>query len=851
MAVLGKEGYFLGKDYRGEEVASVLLPVPDSSWFMVAKVDASEAFAEWRVRSLLMLALFLGLAGCVAGSGIVLWQRYKKAHYRALYHAESTLRKNIELHSVTLKSIGDAVISTDAQGRVELLNAVAETLTGWTQADAQGKPLAEVFNIINENTREIVESPTVRVLREGIVIGLANHTILISRDGSERPIADSGAPIRDEHGKIIGVVLVFRDQTSERAAQESLRKSEMRYRQTLDGMHEGCQIIGPDWKYIYVNDAAAQHGRKKREELIGRTMMQAYPGIETTPIFALLTQCMQERCSVRKDNEFVFSDNSRGFFELSIEPIPEGLFILTLDITERIHAERSLKESETRFRTLFEISADGILIADSATKRFLYTNPAICRFLGYTEEELTSMTPADIHPKDMLPVILAEFEALSRGERSLLEDIPCVQKNGAIVYADINAVVINIDGQSCAAGFFRDITPRKHAEAERAKLQAQFIQAQKMESVGRLAGGVAHDYNNILSIILGNAEMAIAQTASNDTLQENLEEIYRAAIRSRDITRQLLAFARKEIIAPEVIDLNAKIEQMLKMLRRLVGEDIDVIWHPSARIRPVLMDPSQLDQILINLCVNAREAIADTGSVIIETEAVTFAKEYCDEHAGFVPGDFIMVSVSDDGCGMDRETREKIFEPFFTTKGMGQGTGLGLATIYGIVKQNNGFINVYSEPGSGTTFKIYLPGDNHKAVPDLQKTVTVIPEGQGELLLIVEDDPSILKMTERILKNKNYTVLAAKNPSEALQWVEAYADKIALLLTDVVMPGMNGRELAERIKSICPKIRCLFMSGYTANVIAHRGVLDKGLDYIQKPFSMQDLMTKIRAILDQ
>ena len=397
---------------------------------------------------------------------------------------------------------------------------------------------------------------------------------------------------------------------------------------------------------------------------------------------------------------------------------------------------------------------------------------------------------------------------------------------------------------------YHDITERKQAEAEQEKLQAQFNQAQKMESVGRLAGGVAHDYNNISSIIIGYSELALENIEQNTPLYDDLMEIYTAAKRSTDITRQLLAFARQQTIAPKVLDLNDTIESTLKMLRRLIGEDIDLAWLPGPGVWPVKLDPSQVDQIMANLCVNARDAIVDVGKVTIETNNISFDEDYCADHVGFVPGEYAMLSVSDDGSGIAPEALDEIFEPFFTTKDVGKGTGLGLATVYGIAKQNNGFINVYSELNKGTMIKIYLPRHTGKAVEAYNENTLEIPLSKGETVLLVEDDGSILKLGERMLENLGYVVLSANSPSEAIKLAEENAGAINLLITDVVMPEMNGRELSEQLQTLCPDLKTLFMSGYTADVIAHRGVLEDGVCFISKPFSTKDMAVKVREALD-
>jgi nitrogen-specific signal transduction histidine kinase/CheY-like chemotaxis protein len=400
------------------------------------------------------------------------------------------------------------------------------------------------------------------------------------------------------------------------------------------------------------------------------------------------------------------------------------------------------------------------------------------------------------------------------------------------------------------AGRIRDYVAVKRDISTQLMLERQLFQAQKMEAVGRLAGGVAHDYNNMLTVISGYAELALTRVARGEPLHGDLTEILAAARRSTEITRQLLAFSRQQTIDPRVLDLNEAVAGMLKMLHRLIGEDIDLAWRPGDDLCPVKVDPTQIDQILANLCLNARDAITGIGKITIETGRVTFDERYCALHPGFAPGRFALLAVSDDGCGMDEKTRERLFEPFFSTKAAGRGTGLGLATVYGIVKQNDGFINVYSELGRGTTFRIYLPCQAVGGVKprDAGHGAAVTASGT-ETVLLVEDEPAILDLVRRMLENLGYRVLAADTPDAAQQLAAEHGEDIRLLITDVVMPKMNGRELEKRLKPLCPHIKTIFMSGYTANVIAHRGVLDKGVNFVQKPFSLQDLSARIRAVL--
>ncbi|MBJ6799447.1 PAS domain S-box protein [Geomonas propionica] len=392
---------------------------------------------------------------------------------------------------------------------------------------------------------------------------------------------------------------------------------------------------------------------------------------------------------------------------------------------------------------------------------------------------------------------------------------------------------------------------RKWSEDERVTLENQLQQAQRMESIGRLAGGVAHDFNNMLGVIIGHAGLALMDIPPADPIQVHLQEISKAAERSADLTRQLLAFARKQAIKPQVLDLNETISGMLKMLQRLIGEEIHLCWQPGSRIWPVKMDRSQIDQIMANLCVNARDAILSVGTITIKTGTVSIDEAYRLHHHEAVQGEYVWISVSDDGDGMDGETLGHIFEPFFTTKGVGAGTGLGLATIYGIVTQNHGFIDAASEPGQGATFTIHIPRYlGADGAGELQGQAPEPPRGR-ETILLVEDEPAILQMTTMLLKSLGYLVLTAGSPSEAIRSAEQRPGGIDLLMTDVVMPEMNGRELAGVLASGQPRLKCLFMSGYTADIIAHHGVIDDGLYFIQKPFSLPVLAVKLREVLEQ
>ena len=402
------------------------------------------------------------------------------------------------------------------------------------------------------------------------------------------------------------------------------------------------------------------------------------------------------------------------------------------------------------------------------------------------------------------------------------------------------------------ASLITQIIILKRAQANRERLEKQLGMAQRMESVGRLAGGVAHDFNNMLGVILGYTELALDQAQEDHSLRHALLGIRQAAERSADLTRQLLAFARRQAIAPRILDCNKVLDGILTMLRRLIGEDIELIWLPGENLGRIKMDPSQIDQILTNLCVNSRDAInGPTGKVTIETGNTVIDEAYCQDNPGAIAGKYILIAVSDNGTGMTTDTLSRLFEPFFTTKEIGKGTGLGLATVYGIVKQNGGFISVHSQLDQGTTFRIFLP--RHEIADETPSmAIPAAPAGDAyETILLVEDEPMILAMTESMLRRQGYEVLATTSTDQAIVMASESRSRISLLITDVVMPGMNGKVLATRLEPICPNLKHLFMSGYTADVIADHGVLDEGVNFIQKPFTKKDLITKIREVLDQ
>ena len=511
-------------------------------------------------------------------------------------------------------------------------------------------------------------------------------------------------------------------------------------------------------------------------------------------------------------------------------------------MTERATAQQALTESEAHYRVLFESNPNPLFVYTLDTLALLAVNEAAVGQYGYTREEFLAMTLEEMHPPEdvrALRDLVAKSETgfRNRGEWRHRK------KDGTIIDVEITRNTLTFSGRPAALAMAHDITKRKSVET-------QLLQAQKMEAVGRLAGGIAHDFNNLLTAIFGSSDLLLEDLTVDDQRRADVEDIKKAAQRAAALTRQLLAFSRKQVLALQVLDLNALIADLEKMLRRLIGEDIEFRTILTSDLGAVRADPGQLEQVIMNLAVNARDAMPQGGKLTLETANVDLDAAYAQAHAPLAPGRYAMLAVSDTGIGIDAQVKAHIFEPFFTTKEKGKGTGLGLATVYGIVKQSDGSIWVYSEPGQGTTFKIYLPRVEAAAEPPAPKPMPPASVRGSETILLAEDEEAVRNLMRRVLEAHGYTLLVAADGQEALRLADGHKGPIHLLLTDIVMPNLGGRQLAERVVSARHATKVLYLSGYTDDAIVHHGVLEPGIAFLEKPFTPQGLARKVRELLD-
>ncbi|MEJ2185960.1 MAG: PAS domain S-box protein [Gemmatimonadota bacterium] len=616
----------------------------------------------------------------------------------------------------------------------------------------------------------------------------------------------------------------------------------------FDDMFEGIQIIDRDWRYVYLNQPAAAHGRYPRGQLIGRTMMDAYPGIEETEMFGRITRCMKERTPQRMVNRFTYADGDAAWFDLRMSPVPQGVLILSVDVSEQKAAEEELRRSREDLATTLECIAEGVVTTD-VDGRVTGLNPAAEALTGWSLEEARGR-PLDelvrLEDRRTAAVINEPVQTVLRdgSGAGFATDTALIGRSGRPIPVRVSAAPMR------HGGTVRGVVMVMKDVREETELTSMLHHSQKMEAVGRLAGGVAHDFNNVLSVIVGYGDLVLDAVPDGDPIRGWLAEIVKAAERGTTLTRQLLTFSRKSVYEPVELDVNEIITHMGALLRRVIGEDIELIVRLAPDVDGVRFDPAQVEQIIMNLTMNARDAMPDGGRLVIETANVELDEHYVHTHPDAQEGPHVMIAVTDTGQGMDELTRERIFEPFFTTKASGKGTGLGLSTLYGNVKQGGGNVWVYSEAGRGTSVKVYLPRAVETAPTRPAPTAVEAPAPTGhETILVVEDEPAVRDMMRRVLERGGYTVLDAGDARAAVQRSKDHDGPIHLLLTDVVLPGTGGPGMAELLRQDRPALKVAYMSGYADDAIVHHGILEPGTAFIEKPLTSKVLLRKVREFL--
>ena len=708
--------------------------------------------------------------------------------------------------------------------------------------------------VIGRSLSELVDPPyraAVRDLTRRVFRGEADalEYEITGLKGAHRWLHTKATPLRDSNGFIWALLGVTRDITQQKKVEQELRAGEARFRALIEHSNDNIVLFDLEGKIEFCSNSVERVLGYHPDELLGRHFFDLLHPDDRVRIEGDMERVFEQRGhsrtirsrALRKDGTWRILE---GFVtNLLHDPSVRSIVSNLRDITDKVWAEEALIGSEERFAKAFRSSPLPIIITTRAEGRYLDVNEAMVELTGYSREQMIGRTVKDLglwaepeHRDAFIGALLnsgrvAGFQARFR------------TRVGEVREVELFAEQIELGGTACILAITRDITEAK-------KLEAQFRQAQKMEAVGRLAGGVAHDFNNMLAVIVGYSQILEDHLAASDPGQKHVEQIKKAAERASGLTRQLLAFSRQQVLQPRVLNLNSVVKNLARMLRRMIGEDIVLAFQPSAALGSVTADLGQMEQILMNLAVNARDAMPHGGRITIETADVYLEEDHAQHHPTVRAGHYVMLSMTDTGAGMDEQTLSRIFEPFFTTKGAGKGTGLGLSMVYGIVKQSEGYIWANSRLGEGATFRIYFPRVEALADPLTAEKLDMPAMRGSETVLVVEDDESLRTLVVDLLGESGYRVLEATNVQAALE-IARDNDFIQLLLTDVIMPTMSGSELASRLVAMRPGLKVLYMSGYSGDLIASHGVLEQETSLLEKPFTKHGLLGKVRSVLDK
>jgi two-component system cell cycle sensor histidine kinase/response regulator CckA len=757
--------------------------------------------------------------------------------------SEAALHASEQSHRSLIETL-PAIAYVNPLGELSVPTYVSpqiETVLGWTPAEWAADP-AVFRNAIHPRDQARVLAACDRFRAK--LDHFSEEYRLIARDGRIVWVLDQTDPVRDEAGKPLHLQGVLIDVTQRRSGEESLRESEQRFRSAFDSSALGMALTSRGSGILRTNNVLCSILGYEREELLGMSFAElAHPDDRERRLHDLAKLRSGSVDSYTAERRYVRKDGTWVWCRISVSAVRDGSGESIHDITQvqDVSNERALRESlednERLFRTLFAESLLAKIVLDDGGT-IVDCNAAYAELVGLTREEIVGQPMAAVPAS---PELAAELWGRLQSEGELRTQLEFIRTDGRRREVDVTAKKDVLPGRHLAV--ISDLTEQK-------RLEQQVLQAHKMESVGRLAGGIAHDFNNLLTAIGGYTELMLRRIPEGSPLRHDAEEIRKAAERAANLTRQLLAFSRRQVLQPCVLDLNAVVVDMEKMLKRLIGEDVSLETRLEAELGAVLADPGQLQQVVLNLAVNAREALTHGGTVTIETSNVELTGEEAEENVGGQEGSYVLLSISDDGQGMDEAVRAQLFEPFFTTK-EGLSTGLGLATVYGIVTQSGGYISVDSAPDAGSRFRLYLPraeSDAPVAVPVVQATGEA-PRG-AEMILLVEDEEIVRDLVKEMLTSFGYDVLEARNGREAIEISGGYQGHIDLVLSDVIMPGMSGPDAAREVLSQRPGTRVLFISGYTDSAIVHHGVLEPGTEFLQKPFNTEALARKVRAVLD-
>ncbi|HEX2091554.1 MAG TPA: PAS domain S-box protein [Longimicrobiaceae bacterium] len=777
-----------------------------------------------------------------------------RLHLAARRRAEAALRESEERFRATFEHAAVGIAHVGTGGRILRANGVLCDLLGYAPEEVAGLSLWDLT--LPEDRHVVAEK--IPGLIAGTTDSFTAEKRYLRRDGRVVWAQVTGSRVCTASGEHDYIIVVIKDVTERRAMQEELRRLELeqaarmeaeaeraRTRAILDGITDAFYVVDREWRLIYVNAAASRLLERPRGELLGRVLWEIAPDAVQLPFHSHIQRVMEEGRGVHQE-EFV--ERLGRWFGVHLYPSQVGVSVYLRDITEHKQAQQAVREAALYFRALSENSYDLIQVLNRDEVR-VYVSPSVERVLGYTPEELLGRPGGDlVHPDDR-PGLLAAFRREVRDGEGGTTEVRARHRDGS--WRILETAGVNLMHDPVVAGYVltsRDITERRQAEEALRESQRQLLQAQKMEAVGRLAGGVAHDFNNLLTVIKGTVQLLLMDAPEDDPTRADLHEIDLAANRAAALTCQLLAFSRQQVVEPRVLDLNAVIANLDNMLRRLVGEDVEYTTSLGAKVGPVLADPGQVEQVVLNLVVNSRDAMPQGGRIVVRTRSATL--DEAEARARSVKsGTYTVLEVTDTGTGMDADTMSRIWEPFFTTKGQGQGTGLGLSTVYGIVTQSGGGVSVRSEVGRGTTFEVYLPqvesAADRSTAPEGERTA----RAAGETVLLVEDDEMVRSVAKRILQRAGYVVLETPSALAALEAAEQHPDQISLVLADVVMPQMSGRILADRLRQQYPHLKILFMSGYTDDAVIRHGVARTGA-FLQKPFTPDTLLHKVREVLD-